>query len=188
MWKNYLKVAIRNSWKNKTYLSINVIGLGISMAFCLTIYLLYAYNWEFDNYYSNTSSIFRISELKQNTGRGLSRYDLAPMPMGPRVVQEIAGVESQTRFMLYGENMAREDQVNYESVGYVDNDFFKMFPIGLKSGPGPSLKIKAAFFSPNNWQRNISVLKIPSEKALLYIMNQANASIFRWPEYLTGSR
>ncbi len=146
MWKNYLKVAIRNTWKNKIYLSINVIGLGISMAFCLTIYLLYAYNWEFDSYYKNTGTIFRINELKQNTGRGLSRYDLAPMPMGPRVASEIAGVENQTRFMQYGENLAYEDKIFYEGIGYVDDNFFNLFPVNLKSGSFKLLKDKSQLF------------------------------------------
>ena len=146
MWKNYLKVAIRNSWKNKIYLSINVMGLGISMAFCLTVYMLYAYNWEFDNYFKNTAGIFRIHELKQNTGRGLSRYDLAPLPMGPRVAQEVAGVESQTRFMSFGENVAYEDKILFEGIGYVDDNFFSLFPIRLKSGSLTYLKDKSRIF------------------------------------------
>jgi hypothetical protein len=92
MWSNYLKVAIRNTWKNRIYVAINVLGLGVAMAFCLTIYLLYAFNAEFDNYYKDTDKIYRIHELKQNTGKGLSRYDLAPMPLGPRLVEEVAGM------------------------------------------------------------------------------------------------
>ena len=111
MWKNYLKVAIRNSWKNKTYLIINVLGLGTSISFCLTIYLVFAINWEFDSYYKNTENIYRIHELKQNTDLGLSRYDLAPMPMGPMVAQQVANVNSQTRYILAGENVAYKDQV-----------------------------------------------------------------------------
>jgi putative ABC transport system permease protein len=146
MWKNYLTVAIRNSWKNKIYVVINVLGLGISMAFCLTIYLMYAFNWEFDDYYKNTDHIFRISELKQNTGRGLSRYDLAPMPMGPRVVQEVPGVVSQTRFFLWGDNLSYEDKVFTQPVGYVDDNFFDFFKIKLKSGSWSSLKDKSRIF------------------------------------------
>ena len=35
MIKNYFKTAWRNLWKNKTYSSINIIGLAIGMAACI---------------------------------------------------------------------------------------------------------------------------------------------------------
>ena len=100
MFKSYFTAAYRNSWKNKIYLSINVAGLGISIAFCVTVYLLYAYNLEFDNGYRNTGNIFHVQELKQNTGLRFTRYDYAPMPLGPRALQEIADVHGQTRYIL----------------------------------------------------------------------------------------
>ena len=146
MWKNYFKVALRNTLKNKVYVLINVAGLGISMAFCLTIYLLYAFNWEFDNYYQNTDNIFRIHELKQNTGRGLTRYDLAPMPMGPRAANEIAGIDSQTRYFEWGENLSYEDEIFRQSVAYVDANFLDFFNIKLKAGSYGSLKDKSLIF------------------------------------------
>ncbi|HLF34509.1 MAG TPA: ABC transporter permease [Cyclobacteriaceae bacterium] len=146
MWSNYLKVAVRNTWKNRIYVAINVIGLGVAMAFCLTIYLLYAFNAEFDNYYKDTDNIYRIHELKQNTGRGLSRYDLAPMPLGPRLVQEIAGIEDQTRYFQWGENITYEDKIFYQSVGYADESFFDFFPIGLQSGSYSSFRNKSRVF------------------------------------------
>ena len=146
MWKNYIKVGLRNLLKNKIYVLINVAGLGISMAFCLTIYLLFAFNWEFDNYYTSTDNIFRIHEMKQNTGRGLSRYDLAPMPMGPRAAREISGIESQTRYWSWNENLAYEDNVFNQKVGYVDDNFFDFFKISLKTGSYGSLKDKSKIY------------------------------------------
>ena len=161
MWKNYLKVAIRNSWKNKIHVGINVLGLGASMAFCMTIYLIFAYNWEFDSYYTNTKNIFRIHELKQNTGSGQSRYDMAPMAMGPRIVEDLAGVESQTRYLLSGENLSYEDEaLNYKTgqgnneflavysnkIGYVDSNFFDFFKIKLNSGSYKSLRNKSSIY------------------------------------------
>lgn len=49
MFKNYLTIAIRNLWKNKSYIIINIFGLGISLACCVAAYLVLAsYNIEFD--------------------------------------------------------------------------------------------------------------------------------------------
>ena len=97
MWKNYLKVAIRNSLKDKYYIVINVFGLGVAMAFGLTIYLFHAYNLEFDSYYSQTDDYVRLHCLKVEPNGDEKRFDLAPMPMAPLAASELAGIEDYTR-------------------------------------------------------------------------------------------
>ncbi len=42
MFKNYLKVAFRNLSKNRSYVLINTLGMGIALACCITAYLLVA--------------------------------------------------------------------------------------------------------------------------------------------------
>jgi putative ABC transport system permease protein len=37
MLRNYFIIAIRNIWKNKVYSGINIIGMAIGLACCLTI-------------------------------------------------------------------------------------------------------------------------------------------------------
>ncbi len=39
MWKNYLKIMVRNVRKNIGYSAINVVGLAIGLACCLLILL-----------------------------------------------------------------------------------------------------------------------------------------------------
>lgn len=56
---NYLRVALRNLRKNKSYVIINTLGLGIALACCITAYLLLAYNIEFNNFHdANMEKIF----------------------------------------------------------------------------------------------------------------------------------
>src|SRR5436309_314535 len=40
MFKNYLKIALRNLWRNKGYSAINIIGLAVGLATCL-LFILY---------------------------------------------------------------------------------------------------------------------------------------------------
>ena len=62
MIKNYIKVAIRNLMRNKVYVLINTLGMGIAMACCMTAYLLIAYNIEFDEYFNDdeTKNIVKV--------------------------------------------------------------------------------------------------------------------------------
>ena len=65
MLKNYFRVAFRNLIKNKSYVIINTLGLGISLACCVTAYLLLAYNIEFDNFHDDEtmSNIFKFHQI-----------------------------------------------------------------------------------------------------------------------------
>ena len=145
MWRNFIVAAIRNTWKNRIYVSINVVGLGISIAFCMTVYLIYAYNWEFDSYYTGTENIYHLQEIRQ--GSEFSRFDCAPFIIGPRIVSEIAGVEEQTQYMVaQNENVKYEDLVFEENIAYVDTNFFNLFKIGLQSGSFALLKTNSSIY------------------------------------------
>ncbi|MBR9999675.1 MAG: ABC transporter permease, partial [Cyclobacteriaceae bacterium] len=146
MWINYLKVALRNTFKNKIYVLINITGLGVAIAFGLTIFMLYAFNYEFDDYYENTADLVRVNELKTDAGGVTKRYDYAPIPMGPRMADEVSGIESQTRFISSGENVVYEDLVFNQNVAYVDPNFFDLFKIRLISGTHSSLANKSRIF------------------------------------------
>jgi hypothetical protein len=65
MIRNYLRVALRGLLKNKSYFVINIFGLGISLACCITAYLLLAFNIEFDNFHDDkkVANIFKIHTL-----------------------------------------------------------------------------------------------------------------------------
>jgi len=143
---NYLKVAFRNLFKNKIYILINIIGMGTALAFCLTIYLIYAFNHEFDDYYQNVSDIVRVHEFKQNASGEIQRFELAPLAMGPRIPAEITGVSDQTRIIEWGGNLKYKDILFRESVAYVDTNFFDFFPIKLASGSLSLIKNKNTIF------------------------------------------
>ena len=50
MIKNYLKIAIRNLWRNKTFTAINVFGLAIGISTCLLIMLFVQNELSYDRF------------------------------------------------------------------------------------------------------------------------------------------
>ncbi|MCK5705734.1 MAG: ABC transporter permease, partial [Cyclobacteriaceae bacterium] len=138
MWKNYLKVAIRNSIKDKYYIVINVFGFGVAMAFGLTIYLFHAYNLEFDSYYAQTDDYVRLHCLKMEPNGDEKRFELAPIPLAPLAASELAGIENYSRFIMGGDNLKHKDLIFNQSIGYADTSFFELFPMKLKSGHNAS--------------------------------------------------
>jgi ABC-type antimicrobial peptide transport system permease subunit len=57
---SYLKIALRNLWRNKLYTFINVLGLSIGISACLLIYLLAEYELSFDRSWSDGDRIYRV--------------------------------------------------------------------------------------------------------------------------------
>ena len=53
MLRNYLKIAFRQLIKNKSYLIINTLGMGVALACGLTAYILVAFNIEFDSFHDS---------------------------------------------------------------------------------------------------------------------------------------
>ena len=143
---NYIKVAFRNLFKNKIYILINILGMGTALAFCLTIYLVFAYNNEFDDYYKDVSDIVRVHEFKQDASGQIQRFELAPIAMGPRVPKEVSGVVDQTRILNWGGNLKYDEMLLRQSIAYVDSNFFEFFPMELREGSLNSINDKNSVY------------------------------------------
>ena len=64
MIKNYLKIAWRNLWKNKTFSFINIFGLSIGLV-CFLLIALYVFDeWTYDSFHSNAPRMYRVIDNK----------------------------------------------------------------------------------------------------------------------------
>ncbi|MEM1136216.1 MAG: FtsX-like permease family protein [Bacteroidota bacterium] len=148
MIKNYFKVAYRSLSKNKSYVVINTFGLGIALACCVTAYLLFAYNIEFDNYFSEESvdKIFKVhTHIKNNDGSERQNIN-APLPLAQIAMEEISGIDRFTRCLSDGGYMRYEDKVFSQGVYFADSTFFEMFDYKLVEGNFASFKDKRSIF------------------------------------------
>jgi hypothetical protein len=60
MLRNYLKVALRNLIRNKTFSAINVLGLALGMASSLLIGLWIADELSIGKHYPNADQLYRV--------------------------------------------------------------------------------------------------------------------------------
>jgi ABC-type antimicrobial peptide transport system permease subunit len=61
MLRNYLKMALRNLWKNKGFSAINILGLTIGMASSLLILLWVRNELSYDRFHAHADHIYRIT-------------------------------------------------------------------------------------------------------------------------------
>lgn len=148
MIKNYFRVAFRSLLKNKSYVIINTLGLGISLACCLTAYLLLAYNIEFNNFHDDAkvSHIFKFHTLsRERDGRQVIDFQ-APTILAPIAAEEIAGIERYTRFIYGGGALRYQDKAFNEGIAFADSAFFDLFDFPLVAGSHRSFREKNTIF------------------------------------------
>ena len=60
MFKNYLKISIRNIKNQKSYSFINIFGLTIGLTCSILILFYIQYEFSFDKYHQNAEDIYRV--------------------------------------------------------------------------------------------------------------------------------
>lgn len=148
MFKNYLLVALRNLKKNKSYVIINTLGLGISLACCVAAYMFLAFNIEFNSFHDgqNTDRTFAVHTLAHEKDGRSVRDDQAPTIMAPLAAAEIAGIERYTRWVQGGGSMVYEDKAFNEGIAFADSSFLDMFEFPLSAGRSSSFKDRNSIF------------------------------------------
>ena len=96
MFKNYLKVALRNLWKNKAFSAINIIGLASGLAVCLLIVLYVVDELSYDKYNVNADRIYRVdADIYFNSTSAI--FAVSPDPLGPALKRDFPEIEEITR-------------------------------------------------------------------------------------------
>ena len=135
MFKNYLKIIVRNISKHIVYVLINVIGLGLALAVSIVAYLNYKFDADFDTSHENRERIYRIEHTQRIEGEEKS-FANTPGLLGPTVVDDISGVEKMVRMakdLLWTLVKAGENEA-YAQLYYTDPDLFDLFTFPLISG------------------------------------------------------
>jgi hypothetical protein len=143
MIRSYLKVALRNLYRNKFYSVINIVGLGVAMAICVVGYVNYQFGQSFDSYHENAEKIFLLCNSK-GQGNNVLDWSVVPMPMLPAIREGIPGIEKVSRIGLSGGTVRYGDKVFREAFHYVDEDYFDMFTFPVMSGDDDVLRDKSA--------------------------------------------
>jgi hypothetical protein len=135
MFKNYLKVALRNVRKQKAYAFINIAGFAVGMAACILIMLYVLSELSYDKFHQNADRIYRIG-VEGNLSGNYLKAPLSNLGTGPTMLKDYPEVESFTRAQPVDRIPVKyEDKIFYEEGGiYVDEHFFKVFSFPLLRG------------------------------------------------------
>ncbi|MEM7107657.1 MAG: FtsX-like permease family protein [Bacteroidota bacterium] len=145
MFKNYLKITLRSLAKSQTFVFINVMGMGVSLAMCIIAYLNYDYNDSYDEQHVNAKDIYRVNFTRDFQGY-TTKNGIAPLPLGSMVRNKMAGVGHVIRYIPDGSNFRIGDELFNTSISYADEGFLELFTFPLQSGTALDFKDKSRIF------------------------------------------
>jgi putative ABC transport system permease protein len=135
MFKNYLKIGIRNFKKFKSFTFINITGLSIGIACTLLIALFIRNELSYDRFHNKLDNIYRLSSNWHNPDGSVSRYGSVPIPLGP-VIKEyfFEDIKFFARICTMEFTVRRGDFLENLDVTLTDEAFFKLFTFPLLDG------------------------------------------------------
>jgi len=138
MFKNYLKVALRNLWKNKSFSTLNILGLGLGMACSLLIILWVSDEQSVDSFHTNGSRLFSVYERQYFDGK-IVAFHSTPGVLPDELKRVIPEIEYASGFDPKELNTFQIDnKIIKENGAYAGADFFKMFSYRLLQGTDQS--------------------------------------------------
>jgi len=135
MFKNYMKIALRNIKRHKGYSFINIFGLAAGIACCILIFLWVQDEFSYDKFHDNGDNLYLVG-THQRLGSRTATSSGTPPALGPAFKQEYPEIVNSARFcngphaliFAYGEKRFRE------LTEAVDSSLLEMFTFPLIQG------------------------------------------------------
>lgn len=146
MLRNYFKIAIRSFVNQKYYSLINTLGLALGTAACILILLFVQDELSYENGYSNSRQIYRLTE-DFPMGTHLSRSATVPFPVKSTLMTDFPEIKNAA-LIFRPSSWGNSPVINLEDEEYYEDDFIfaehsflEIYDFGfLKGDPSAALK------------------------------------------------
>ena len=130
MFRNYLKIAFRNLWKNRLFTVINVLGLSVGLA-CVVVLVLFAQKClTWDTQHANLDRIYYV----QTQGEG-EPYNQTVYPLLDQMLRDYPEIETGTHEQNWNNPWIEyKGKSIQEPTDFVDSTFFRVFTFPFKYG------------------------------------------------------
>ncbi|WP_299800521.1 ABC transporter permease [uncultured Maribacter sp.] len=136
MFKNYLKVAWRNLFRNKAYSAINIGGLAIGITACLLILQYVAFETSYENFHKKKDQVYRVKQDRYNSGKLETEWAAGAFAVGNHFKEAIPEIAEYVKVMQSGDILVdvKDEILKIDKVFYATNSFFEVFSYPLVAG------------------------------------------------------
>jgi putative ABC transport system permease protein len=134
MFWNYLKLAVRNLYKQGLRTLINIFGLGFGIAVCILIYMFATTELSFNKFHENKDRIYRVynSTARANGDRGFSVFQ--PYALAKAISDGVAAVEKSCGLRSNPAWIGQGEKLFNEQIGFTDSTFLDIFTFPVIAG------------------------------------------------------
>ncbi|HYF32167.1 MAG TPA: ABC transporter permease [Chitinophagaceae bacterium] len=134
MFQNYLKIALRNIWRNRTFSFLNIVGLAIGITCAACIFLWAEDEVGYDSVHAKKDVLYQVYQNQESEGK-IFTINATPGPLAQGMKEEIPGVKNTCRTtwsqpVLFS---AGDTKLNQEGL-YADASIFSMFTLHFMEG------------------------------------------------------
>ena len=134
MFRNYLKTAFRNLWKNKTYSFLNILGLSVGITCAALIFLWVEDELTYDHHNDKKDVLYQVYEHQAYEGK-IYTFSATPGVLAQGMKDEFPAVKNSCRTTWQQTVLfSKGDKSIYEDGYYADSSIFKMFTLPLIQG------------------------------------------------------
>lgn len=132
MFKNYLKIAVRNLKKYRLFNSINILGLSLAIAISVLLFSTALREFSYDQFHANKEDI-HLLYFKKNRPEGVELSRTMAAPVIPAIKEEFPELKA-TRWVGNNAEIKYGTTKHRFGVDFADEDFFEMFSFPLIKG------------------------------------------------------
>ncbi len=132
MFKNFLKITLRNLARHPGFSLINILGLAVGLAGCGFIFLFVTHETGFDRSWPDADRIYRVAEeIKSETST--RQFAQISFPFAPAVKAGFPAVETAARMMNLGPRLVENGDKKFyeEGIFCADPEIFAVFGFPL---------------------------------------------------------
>ncbi len=181
MLKNFFLLTFRNYSKNKAFVVINVLGLGIALACCIVAYFNYKFDADFNKMHTNREKIYIVNISRYIKDR-LQDYGISPISLAPAMATDISGIERLARYSksqsaMRWEGKNKDFKILKVQIGFADKDFLRMFTFPMVLGDVSAFDDKSKILLSEATAKKYFGNKNPIGEALTIFNNEGKSSV-----------
>ncbi|MFC1564713.1 ABC transporter permease [candidate division KSB1 bacterium] len=136
MFRNYLKIAIRNLKRNKGFSLINISGLTLGITCFILLMMFIQYEYSFDQFHKNADNIYRVVYKSSYSYQDKNHWACSTAALAPALIEEFPEVKAACTINIFTINalMQYNDYEAFESGIYADHNFSRVFDFPVISG------------------------------------------------------
>ncbi len=194
MFKNYLKVAVRNTFRYKGNSIINISGLAIGLTSVILITLFINDELSYDRFFTGAEQVYRVNiDGKMGDGEFYAGY--TPPPAGKTLVDNFPEIESYTRIYRPGvdvieyKNNSEKKVFNEAGIYAVDPNFLEVLSYPLLKGDAETCLVASnSVVITNSIAKKYFGDVDPMEKTLFYGKDRKPLKVTGVLEDMTNSQ